>query len=169
MISTENTKHRHSFKALKLMFDADKLTPGYLWHNVSRKEWQTFINGMHKNLHIHVPDGAVFSKNQLNVLKRDLFIVPCLDKENIYMQYHSKWFSEKYCTDCIAHRKHNNLIQKLMPTFTVTNDAECECAICMETGGKFAKLDCDHKFHKNCISRWLIKSLTCPCCRKKYE
>lgn len=56
-----------------------------------------------------------------------------------------------------------------MQQFAVTNDAECECAICMETGGKFAKLDCDHKFHTNCIQTWLIQSLTCPCCRKNYE
>lgn len=52
-----NTKHRHSFKELKRMFDADKLSFNYLLHNVSEKEWHTFVTGIHDNVQKHFPDG----------------------------------------------------------------------------------------------------------------
>ena len=158
-----NTKRRHSFKELKRMFDADKLPLDYLWNNVKDVEMNTFIDGIHKNVQKHFPDGTVLSKKQLKVLRKDLFIVPCSDKEKIH--YHSKFDCQEYCDACVAHRKRNSL----MKTFTVTNDMECECAICMETGGNFAQLDCKHKFHTDCISTWLVQSVTCPCCRKNYE
>jgi hypothetical protein len=158
-----NTKRRHPFKELKRMFDADKLPLDYLWRNVKDAESATFLDGIHKNVQKHFPDGTVLSKKQLKVLRTDLFIVPCSDKEKIH--YHSKFDCQEYCPACVAHRKRNSL----MKTFTVTNDMECECAICMETGGNFAQLDCKHKFHTDCISTWLVQSVTCPCCRKNYE
>ncbi|XP_058445648.1 E3 ubiquitin-protein ligase Kcmf1-like [Malaya genurostris] len=41
------------------------------------------------------------------------------------------------------------------------------CAICLdlifETCGR--ELICKHKFHSECINRWIIKSPTCPVCR----
>ena len=163
MQSNDNTKRRHPFKELKRMFDSGKLPLNYLFQNVKHAEMDTFIDCIHKNIQKHFPDGTMLSKKQLKVLKTDLFIVPCLDKEKIH--YHSEYEGREYCSTCIVYRKRNSLMQQ----FAVTNDAEFECAICMETGGKFAKLDCDHKFHTNCIQTWLIQSLTCPCCRKNYE
>jgi len=158
-----NTKHRHSFKELKRMLDADKLSLNYLLHNVSYKEWHTFVTGMHDNVQKHFPDGTMLSKKQLKILRANLFIVRCSDKEKIH--YHSKFDCQEYCPACVAHRKRNSL----MKTFAVTNDMQCECAICMETGGNFAQLDCKHKFHTDCISTWLVQSVTCPCCRTNLD
>ena len=76
-----NTKHRHSFKELKRMFDADKLSFNYLLHNVSEKEWHTFVTGIHDNVQKHFPDGTMLSKKQLKILRAHLFIVRCSDKE----------------------------------------------------------------------------------------
>jgi len=41
-----------------------------------------------------------------------------------------------------------------------------ECAICMETGGAYAVLTCQHWFHLACISDWAVKKCTCPTCRR---
>jgi hypothetical protein len=160
-----NTKRRHPFKELKRMFDADKLPLDYLYNNVKNDEIDTFIDGIHKNIPKHFPDGTLLSKKQLKVLRTDLFIIQCADKR----RYHSS--SERfrgYCSACSDHRKRN----KLMKPFTVTKDMDCECAVCitaLETGESVTQLGCQHKFHKDCIQTWLIQSLSCPCCRRNFE
>lgn len=49
-----------------------------------------------------------------------------------------------------------------------------ECSICLENLDLSAlasnlnniyTLDCNHSFHKNCITKWLETKLTCPLCR----
>lgn len=43
------------------------------------------------------------------------------------------------------------------------------CPICYDVVGKHKKftLDCGHKYHKKCISRWFKKGqISCPMCRK---
>ncbi|XP_066300162.1 uncharacterized protein [Branchiostoma lanceolatum] len=46
------------------------------------------------------------------------------------------------------------------------------CAICVDdlydlTGSCVRTLDCGHRFHDSCVSRWLLKEeRTCPCCRQ---
>ena len=46
------------------------------------------------------------------------------------------------------------------------NDTEC-CICCCEYGEAetVSKLPCKHIFHDDCISRWFLKSGTCPVCR----
>ena len=43
-----------------------------------------------------------------------------------------------------------------------------DCTICLESLDKkktVCKLDCNHKFHLECISKWNKLNLTCPICR----
>ena len=45
-----------------------------------------------------------------------------------------------------------------------------ECSICcdtIETSGGHVTLACQHQYHLGCIGRWLLKSETCPMCRKE--
>lgn len=50
-----------------------------------------------------------------------------------------------------------------------------ECPVCFEEINKnnlVYELDCNHTFHKKCLSKWLVnkiptKKLTCPMCRKE--
>ena len=50
---------------------------------------------------------------------------------------------------------------------TKTNN---DCSICLENINKDDyKLNCNHIFHKNCISQWLIKSSNCPLCRSHVD
>lgn len=42
-----------------------------------------------------------------------------------------------------------------------------ECSICLSKTLKPFLLSCGHKFHKECIKKWNIRSSTCPFCRKE--
>jgi len=158
-----NTKRRHPFKELKRMFDADKLPLDYLYRNVKDDEISTFLDGIHKNIPKHFPDGTLLSKKQLKVLRTDLFIIQCADKNHYHTTYDR---FHGLCSACESHRKRN----KLMKPFTVTTDLDCAiCISALETGESVAQLECQHKFHKDCIQTWLIQSLSCPCCRRNFE
>ena len=43
------------------------------------------------------------------------------------------------------------------------------CCICLEQDSEYewVELDCNHKFHENCIEPWLQKNNSCPICRSK--
>jgi len=164
-MTTNVTKKRHTFKDIMKMFDDDKLPINYLWNNLTDVQRKTFIDGVHKNVKRHFYDGRILTKNQLNVLKRDMFIIQCKNDERV--EYHSTGYAKYCCATCIVHNKRN----KLMKCFNA-NAETGECCICIDTfdsGDMVAKLGCSHQFHKICIQKWLSKSMSCPCCRKNYE
>lgn len=42
------------------------------------------------------------------------------------------------------------------------------CVICMESNfSDFVELDCGHKFHINCLHKWMLVNPICPICRKE--
>ncbi len=42
-----------------------------------------------------------------------------------------------------------------------------ECSICMDImHGIVAETDCQHRFHRECLGRWLESHNTCPICRR---
>ena len=47
---------------------------------------------------------------------------------------------------------------------TLTNDFECP--VCIDRGTLGIKLSCTHKFHFNCIFKWINSDESCPLCRK---
>ncbi|XP_057948669.1 E3 ubiquitin-protein ligase MPSR1-like [Malania oleifera] len=49
-------------------------------------------------------------------------------------------------------------------------EADAECVICLEEweiGGKAKEMPCKHRFHANCIGKWLQIHGSCPVCRYK--
>ena len=42
-----------------------------------------------------------------------------------------------------------------------------ECSICLGSIKNKIELDCEHKFCKDCILKWMCKQLNCPMCREK--
>jgi len=47
-------------------------------------------------------------------------------------------------------------------------DCKENCSICncdIEINDMIANLDCNHIFHTNCISEWVMYKPECPCCR----
>ncbi len=51
-------------------------------------------------------------------------------------------------------------------TSITVNNSDNLCIICQEDINNDVKfLDCIHKFHVNCIDKWLLESNTCPVCR----
>eukprot|EP01016_Furgasonia_blochmanni_P045894 TRINITY_DN6532_c0_g1_i2.p1 TRINITY_DN6532_c0_g1~~TRINITY_DN6532_c0_g1_i2.p1 ORF type:complete len:336 (-),score=48.36 TRINITY_DN6532_c0_g1_i2:280-1287(-) len=46
--------------------------------------------------------------------------------------------------------------------------SDATCAICIndyKNGEELRMLSCEHKFHKNCIDKWLLRKNECPICR----
>ncbi|XP_071988984.1 uncharacterized protein [Engystomops pustulosus] len=55
-----------------------------------------------------------------------------------------------------------------MMNYTLTDDANSSCIICMEdfvAQERVAKLPCSHLFHYDCIIRWIGENVSCPICR----
>jgi len=47
-----------------------------------------------------------------------------------------------------------------------------ECLVCLEeqkVGGLACKLPCGHLYHRACVTDWLHRHCTCPCCRFEVE
>lgn len=46
-----------------------------------------------------------------------------------------------------------------------------QCSICfgVMNESNSRKLDCGHTYHKQCIERWKMRSLTCPICRTPFD
>ncbi|KAI5679017.1 hypothetical protein M9H77_09967 [Catharanthus roseus] len=56
-----------------------------------------------------------------------------------------------------------------LPTAEICTDGE-ECSICLEEweiGGMAKEMPCKHKFHGECIEKWLNLHGSCPICRHK--
>jgi len=57
-------------------------------------------------------------------------------------------------------------------TSNCISNANIDCCICLdkfEGNHKSIVLECNHRFHKECILNWLKKELNCPLCRKIIE
>uniref|UniRef100_A0A6C0CFN8 RING-type domain-containing protein n=1 Tax=viral metagenome TaxID=1070528 RepID=A0A6C0CFN8_9ZZZZ len=55
---------------------------------------------------------------------------------------------------------------------TIIDEFNKECCICLdkfEEKDKTVILDCNHRFHTNCILNWFKKELNCPLCRKNAD
>jgi len=68
-------------------------------------------------------------------------------------------------------------IDQVYPEYPVYVDSmEVEtalvCSVCLEefeSNQKLRKLECEHFFHSECISRWIMKACRCPLCNTKVE
>ena len=63
---------------------------------------------------------------------------------------------------------------KIRIIFTRTKDYDPTdvCSICLEKFGRkqvIAKINCEHLFHKNCITEWGKYKADCPSCRKTID
>ncbi|XP_054810619.1 E3 ubiquitin-protein ligase MPSR1-like [Prosopis cineraria] len=55
-----------------------------------------------------------------------------------------------------------------MTSVEIGQDEDGECVICLEeweVGGVAKEMPCQHKFHQNCIEKWLRIHGSCPVCR----
>lgn len=74
----------------------------------------------------------------------------------------------------ISTTQYLKLIEERNPTTRYTRrltTEPAECRVCLsefEEGEKIRDLQCKHKFHKDCLDRWLQQGwATCPLCRTK--
>ncbi|GMH01729.1 hypothetical protein Nepgr_003568 [Nepenthes gracilis] len=57
-----------------------------------------------------------------------------------------------------------------MPSVEIRGEEDVECVICLEDweiGGIAKEMPCKHRFHGNCIEKWLGIHGSCPICRYK--
>jgi len=53
---------------------------------------------------------------------------------------------------------------------TIKLNEKYECAICLDyinENNYIYKLDCNHKYHKKCLNRWIKEKQKCPLCLNK--
>jgi len=60
-------------------------------------------------------------------------------------------------------------LEEEVPDKTIREEAdEFECPVCLkrcEQDDVYNELPCSHRFHKECVGRWLGKTNSCPLCR----
>jgi len=62
----------------------------------------------------------------------------------------------------------NNVVNPIENEFKNLGKIEEECSICMDNNEKvWISLQCEHKFHEECIFTWIETNLSCPICRKQ--
>jgi hypothetical protein len=67
---------------------------------------------------------------------------------------------KKICENCI----NTDILSSISD---ISEHVNGECSICYsEYKDKISKLNCNHIYHKECISPWALKSNTCPLCRQ---
>jgi len=107
-----------------------------------------------------------YTKSDIQILLIILLFISCLNPcfpliKEIYNSCKGKYNSCK--------GKYN--IFKL-PLYKIVLDDNLlldECSICLENykiNDKIINLNCNHKFHKDCLKLWIKKNNTCPQCRE---
>ncbi|KAL4384199.1 hypothetical protein GQ457_15G027960 [Hibiscus cannabinus] len=59
-------------------------------------------------------------------------------------------------------------IREMLKKVKVETGAEDNCTICLEeleVGSEVSRMPCCHRFHGECIEKWLKQSHSCPICR----
>lgn len=61
-----------------------------------------------------------------------------------------------------------NSLRRNSKIYIKEEESNIDCSICLEEKGIIIReLTCGHRFHINCIEKWLCKKNSCPNCRKK--
>lgn len=63
----------------------------------------------------------------------------------------------------------DGLPESVIDSLPIIKVEQQECPICFELQTECTQLPCQHIFHKNCITRWLLLQKSCPVCRKNIE
>ena len=148
-------KKTYTFENLLHLFYEDKINLNYFRLNITKEEKNVFTQTIKKDPNYFLA-GRNLTKKQIQLLEKELFIIKC-NNEDCY-SYHSKFDT---CNECVNKFFTNKKINK----------KDLECIVCMNTIHKYTSLsilNCNHYFHKKCISTWLKKKKNCPCCRTKF-
>lgn len=114
-------------------------------------------------LKVNIKNNSGFSIQGLLYLIKYLYInIYEIEEETAEPQTYNL---QKSCINCIS----SDYTKYITDTTQLEEEKE-DCSICQnifDTGEILSSLKCEHIFHKQCIYRWLNKSLSCPLCRYK--
>ena len=107
----------------------------------------------------------VFNINTLDILRErlqnELF-------RRLYHRYLAEEEEEKK-EDNKNNKRSKGFVTKFIKFEPTNNDLSGDCVICFEnlsTSPTGSLSECIHKFHYNCIIKWLQHKLECPVCRQ---
>ena len=117
----------------------------------------------------HKAEATISSKNPRGFLLKDLLhhvkkIYKYIYREEERTATSYVYTLSKFCENCIYSIFRNTHIKRCEPV------PEESCAICLEPFGdrECSSIECNHKFHKDCIYDWLKYSQNCPLCRQNF-
>ena len=143
-----------TFKNLFDMFTSNKLSTNVYYCNITEAERRLFYRKISNNPDKYLHN-IVLSEKQSDLIKNILHIDTC-DKHHCNKYY-------KKCYDCSYDEIHFGCACECKGCYDNTGN----CSICMMRNNfNTLKLDCSHIFHKECISKWLVRKTTCPYCRR---
>ncbi|XP_058825565.1 uncharacterized protein LOC131685693 [Topomyia yanbarensis] len=123
----------------------------------------SLLDNIHLSEHIVTKHSVTFDQYQENLLICDIY---CADDRDL-LKFIAATLPPTYC---------GAQGDRCSPPASTANPEADDgakrigrtCAICLdlvfETRGR--ELPCNHKFHSECINRWISQSATCPVCRK---
>jgi ubiquitin-protein ligase len=100
-----------------------------------------------------------------------LYLCPCFEIDNYYINFDKiSSILQNYYMYIDYIDKQNQPVNTSLD-FTEFLKADFDCSICYDTnseGSEFKILDCQHKFHKNCLERHINNNQAlCPMCRSR--
>lgn len=127
-----------------------------LLNNESRNLINIVINEVNMN-HIRRPIIINNQRRSQNYEYRDISLQNIIDES----------FEESNSIDSNNISK-NDHVEKLKNLKKIKLEEDADCIICMEKIQKnknVYQINCNHKFHKHCLSNWLKEKFECPVCR----
>lgn len=99
----------------------------------------------------------------LEIEKKDIIMnLDILNKTNISITKFCNYYLSKNKNHLPSKPSKNHLL-----SFRLKTTDKYECVICCQEDTKGLVLDCGHKFHIECISKWFYNTLNCPMCKTK--
>jgi translation initiation factor 2B subunit (eIF-2B alpha/beta/delta family) len=104
----------------------------------------------------------LFREHEISLFKTvdinytDLFLNNLIDTISDCIEKYEK---QEYQKDCI---------QMIYDEHPLISEV-CDCAICLDFDKKTSviTLQCNHRYHWNCLKMWLEENLSCPLCKRR--
>ncbi|KAD3641011.1 hypothetical protein E3N88_30234 [Mikania micrantha] len=109
------------------------------------------------------PEFDTFIRNLIASHARTIFAgVPPAETQSLFFTVYTNFIAKEGALPA------SKSAIEALPTVTVTEEEESDCAICLTehgVAGEVKELPCKHRYHSDCIVKWLEIHGSCPVCR----